>query len=129
MLHSLERASIATLVAAALFQLVTGAANAAQWYPWSFSFRTAHYAVAWILIGALVVHIAVKLPLTKATYAAPMPEPTAHQGPSRRAVLRTALLALQLNGEDLTLDHGYPCRLIAPNRPGCSRPDGSPESR
>lgn len=28
------------------------------------------------------------------------------------------LLALELNGEPLALDHGYPCRLIAPNRPG-----------
>ncbi len=28
------------------------------------------------------------------------------------------LVALQLNGEPLALDHGYPCRLIAPNRPG-----------
>jgi DMSO/TMAO reductase YedYZ molybdopterin-dependent catalytic subunit len=28
------------------------------------------------------------------------------------------LLALGLNGEQLDLDHGYPCRLIAPNRPG-----------
>ncbi len=28
------------------------------------------------------------------------------------------LLALSLNGETLNLDHGYPCRLIAPNRPG-----------
>jgi len=28
------------------------------------------------------------------------------------------LLALQLNGEELDIDHGYPCRLIAPNRPG-----------
>jgi DMSO/TMAO reductase YedYZ molybdopterin-dependent catalytic subunit len=28
------------------------------------------------------------------------------------------LLALQLNGEPLDVDHGYPCRLIAPNRPG-----------
>lgn len=28
------------------------------------------------------------------------------------------LLALQLDGEDLHLDHGYPARLIAPNRPG-----------
>jgi DMSO/TMAO reductase YedYZ molybdopterin-dependent catalytic subunit len=28
------------------------------------------------------------------------------------------LLALRLNGEPLHLDHGYPCRLIAPNRPG-----------
>ena len=31
---------------------------------------------------------------------------------------RPTLLALRLNGEDLVLDHGYPCRLIAPNRPG-----------
>ena len=28
------------------------------------------------------------------------------------------LLALKLNGENLAVDHGYPCRLIAPNRPG-----------
>lgn len=28
------------------------------------------------------------------------------------------LLALRLHGEELSLDHGYPCRLIAPNRPG-----------
>ncbi|GIH05224.1 molybdopterin-binding protein [Rhizocola hellebori] len=28
------------------------------------------------------------------------------------------LLALRLHGEPLHLDHGYPCRLIAPNRPG-----------
>jgi DMSO/TMAO reductase YedYZ molybdopterin-dependent catalytic subunit len=28
------------------------------------------------------------------------------------------LIALRLNGEALHLDHGYPARLIAPNRPG-----------
>ena len=28
------------------------------------------------------------------------------------------LLALQLYGETLHIDHGYPCRIIAPNRPG-----------
>lgn len=28
------------------------------------------------------------------------------------------LLALEVNGEPLSLDHGYPCRLIAPDRPG-----------
>lgn len=28
------------------------------------------------------------------------------------------LLAVALDGEPLHLDHGYPCRLIAPNRPG-----------
>ena len=29
-----------------------------------------------------------------------------------------ALLATHLNGERLDIDHGYPLRLIAPNRPG-----------
>ena len=28
------------------------------------------------------------------------------------------LLALAINGEPLHIDHGYPCRLVAPNRPG-----------
>ena len=28
------------------------------------------------------------------------------------------LLALELNGEPLDIDHGYPVRLIGPNRPG-----------
>jgi DMSO/TMAO reductase YedYZ molybdopterin-dependent catalytic subunit len=28
------------------------------------------------------------------------------------------LLALAVNGETLDLDHGYPVRLIGPNRPG-----------
>ena len=28
------------------------------------------------------------------------------------------LLALRLGGEPLHPDHGFPCRLIAPNRPG-----------
>ena len=31
---------------------------------------------------------------------------------------RDALLALEINGEPLHLDHGFPVRLIAPNRPG-----------
>lgn len=30
----------------------------------------------------------------------------------------TTLVALKLNGADLSLDHGYPARIIAPNRPG-----------
>ena len=32
--------------------------------------------------------------------------------------LEGALLATHLHGERLSLDHGYPVRLIAPNRPG-----------
>jgi DMSO/TMAO reductase YedYZ molybdopterin-dependent catalytic subunit len=28
------------------------------------------------------------------------------------------LVALELAGETLSIDHGFPCRLIAPDRPG-----------
>jgi len=64
-LHGAERLSIAVLVSAAIFQLATGLANSAQWYPWAFRFVPTHYAVAWIAIGALAIHVAVKLPVIR----------------------------------------------------------------
>ena len=95
-----EKGSIAVLVASSIFQLGMGLANQAHWYPFSFSFRSTHYAVAWIAIGSLVVHIAVKLPIIRRAWAGPLPEPEvdhrpdpSYAGPSRRTILRTALLA------------------------------------
>lgn len=46
-----------------------------------------------------------------------------HRGAYRTSVIDPgqadrALLALSLNGHRLTVDHGYPMRLIAPDRPG-----------
>lgn len=38
--------------------------------------------------------------------------------PPPHVIAADTLIALRLNGEQLDLDHGYPCRLIAPNRPG-----------
>ncbi|MER5884143.1 molybdopterin-dependent oxidoreductase [Streptomyces sp. NPDC001941] len=58
--HALERLSIGVLVAAVLFELFTGLLNTVQWYPWPFSFVPLHYAVAWVIVGALLLHIAVK---------------------------------------------------------------------
>ncbi len=88
------------LVAAAIFQLASGLANSAQWYPWSFSFRTTHYAMAWVAIGALVVHIAVKLPIIRGTLTRDVDDttydrPTATRpgAMSRRGLLRTTWLA------------------------------------
>ncbi len=64
--HALERASIAVLVAAALFQVVSGILNISRWYaPMPFFFTTAHYATGWLAIGALLVHIGVQLPVTR----------------------------------------------------------------
>lgn len=60
--HLLERASLAALVATALMVPLTGALNTLQWYPWDFSFRRTHFALAWVLIGAMAVHVSVHLP-------------------------------------------------------------------
>lgn len=38
--------------------------------------------------------------------------------PANIAADPDTLLALEIGGEPLDLDHGYPCRLISPNRPG-----------
>jgi DMSO/TMAO reductase YedYZ molybdopterin-dependent catalytic subunit len=38
--------------------------------------------------------------------------------PANFAADPRSLLALTLSGEPLDIDHGYPCRVIAPNRPG-----------
>lgn len=85
----LERASIGLLVSSAVFLLVSGLANAAQWYPWAFSFRATHYAVAWIAIGSLVLHVAVKVHLVRRGLAErPEAVPADDGGLSRRGLLR-----------------------------------------
>lgn len=70
--------------------------NVAQNYPWDFYFPEVHYAVAWIAIGSIAVHIAVKIPvlrraLRKGVERYREPEPA--RGLSRRGFLRTTWLA------------------------------------
>ncbi len=97
----LERGSIALLVAASVFLLATGLSNAAQWYPWFvFSFRTSHYALAWVAIGALLVHIAVKLPVIRDVLTSDIDDTTHDRASatragviSRRALVRTTFAA------------------------------------
>ncbi|WP_323793931.1 molybdopterin-dependent oxidoreductase [Nocardioides sp.] len=99
-ISGLERLSIAVLVAGSTFLLVTGLLNTSRWYPWAFSFRPVHYAVAWITIGALVVHIAVKLPVIRDALTSDVDD-TTHDSPtatepgvvSRRGLLRSTWLA------------------------------------
>jgi DMSO/TMAO reductase YedYZ molybdopterin-dependent catalytic subunit len=59
----LERASIALFIATSVLQLVTGLLNTYQWYPWPFPFKQVHFALSFVIVGSLAVHIAVKLPL------------------------------------------------------------------
>ncbi len=63
--HALERASILVLSGAAFFELATGLFNVAQNYLWGFYFPSAHYAVAWLVAGSILVHVAVKLPVIR----------------------------------------------------------------
>lgn len=98
-----ERASIAVLVSASVFLLVTGLLNSTQWYPWDFSFRRSHYALAWVATGALLVHLAVKLPTIREALgrdvddtALDRPGAVVRGGLSRRGLLRSTWVAAGL---------------------------------
>jgi hypothetical protein len=99
LLTVLERGAIALLVAAALFEVSTGLVNVTQWYPWDFSFRRAHYAVGWVAVGALAVHVGVKLPVIRDALARDVDEPEgdgdrrASAPFDRRGLLRVSGLA------------------------------------
>ncbi|MFI1918642.1 molybdopterin-dependent oxidoreductase [Nocardia sp. NPDC020380] len=103
----LERLSVAVLIGAILFQIVTGLFNTAQFYPWKFFFTTTHHAMAYVAVGAVIVHVAVKIPVVRnvlsrdpkpAEAAADAAEPrdalppsaTRPPGLSRRAMLAAA---------------------------------------
>ncbi|MFI7337731.1 molybdopterin-dependent oxidoreductase [Streptomyces sp. NPDC050085] len=95
--HALERLSIAVLVAAGVFELLTGLLNTVQWYPWPFSFVPVHFAVAWLVTGALLVHIAVKWPEIRAHWGRRSPgtlELPAEDALSRRRLLGTVTAAV-----------------------------------
>ncbi|MGV9797497.1 molybdopterin-dependent oxidoreductase [Mycobacterium sp. NPDC003449] len=96
--RQLERASILVLVGAMLFELSTGLLNIAQWYAFQFYFPVAHYAMAYVAAGAVLVHIAVKLPVIRRALGEPLDDVAAggRVGPSRRTVLRGTWLTVAL---------------------------------
>lgn len=94
--RQLERASILVLVGALLFQLSTGIMNIAQWYAFEFFFTTSHYAMSYVAAGAVLVHIAVKLPVIRRALGEPLDQSSGDlpDGLSRRTVLRGTWLAV-----------------------------------
>lgn len=58
--QALERLALLPLVGGALLLVFTGVGNIHFYRPWEFSFRRGHYAAAWIMTGALVVHVGVQ---------------------------------------------------------------------
>jgi DMSO/TMAO reductase YedYZ molybdopterin-dependent catalytic subunit len=67
--HGIERAGVALLVGASLFQVLSGLLNIDRWYaPMPFFFTDAHHWVAWVVMGALLAHIGVKLPVVREAF-------------------------------------------------------------
>ncbi|MFI7539986.1 molybdopterin-dependent oxidoreductase [Actinoplanes sp. NPDC049599] len=118
--HAVERASIAVLVAASLFQLIGGLFNITRWYgALPFFFTTAHYWMAWLTIGALLVHIGVKLPVVRDALTRRLPAAPGHRL-TRRQLLGTTgaaagLITIATAGQ--TVAPLAPVSVLAPRRP------------
>jgi DMSO/TMAO reductase YedYZ molybdopterin-dependent catalytic subunit len=67
--NAVERLGILLLVGSVVFQFATGIANAQLYYPWHFDFLEAHYYGGLVFIGALVLHVALKLPAMRRAHA------------------------------------------------------------
>ena len=93
--QALERLALLLLVGGALFEFATGILNIQIYYPFRFNFVVAHFYGAWVFLGALALHVAVKLPVIRRSYrarrglaplrqslAATRPEPRAPRGDS-----------------------------------------------
>ena len=135
--HLVERLAIFPLVAGGVFELFTGLADTHIWYPWPFNFRAAHYWVAWITIGALVVHIGAKWAATRAALfagdaSATAPPPTEHTSAVDRRTFMTTVFAAAGAVTLLTVGQTVaPLRklaFLAPRRPD-SGPQGFPVNR
>ena len=88
--QALERVSLVMLVGGILFETVTGVLIIQYDYIFGFNFYVAHY------FGAF-------------NHAVLQSQQITHPD---------ALLALRVNGADLSIDHGYPARIIVPALPG-----------
>jgi DMSO/TMAO reductase YedYZ molybdopterin-dependent catalytic subunit len=99
--HAFERLSLIPLVGGALFELFTGVVNIDYWYgPMPFNFTTAHFYVAWITIGGLIVHIGAKISLTRDVVSGRHGEKVAHR--ARVNAARTGAVSPVTHGRGLS---------------------------
>ncbi|MGH8879854.1 MAG: molybdopterin-dependent oxidoreductase, partial [Stackebrandtia sp.] len=130
--HALERLSVAVLVSTSVLQLFLGFANTVKWYPWPFSFRTVHFWLALVILGSLLIHIGVKLPVLGRHWRRPEPpQDTPGPGWSRRGffgavAVVTAAVTVTTVGQAVTPLGKL--ALLAPRKPGVG-PQGLPVNR
>jgi DMSO/TMAO reductase YedYZ molybdopterin-dependent catalytic subunit len=103
------------LVGGSLFQLFTGVLNIDYWYsPMPFFFPVAHFWVAWMVMGALVVHVGAKLATASEAIA----------GPARRVPTNSAQV-----GGARHIGHGAGAPPALPAPAGRTHAGASPASR
>lgn len=129
-LHAVERAALLPLVGGAVFLLLSGVANVARWYPWSFYFPAAHYGAAWITVGALVVHVGAKATATRAALrqapVAPAPPPRDRRTFLAGVAAASGVLVVATAGG--TVPVLSPLSVLAQRRPG-QGPQGLPVNK
>jgi DMSO/TMAO reductase YedYZ molybdopterin-dependent catalytic subunit len=131
--HAAERAGVAVLVAASLFQVIGGLLNISRWYaPMPFFFTAGHYWGAWLAIGALLVHVAVQLPTVRSALARSRERPPSPTGGLTRRGLLTGTAAaaglVTLTTVGQTVRPLSRLALLAPRRPDIG-PQGIPVNK
>jgi hypothetical protein len=112
--HAVRRGVIFLLVGGSLFQLVTGLFNVDYWYPFPFFFTVAHYWTAYVVFGALLIHVADEWAKVRGIGTAPL-------SPERRGFLAAVagacgLVVVTTVGETFTPLGNL--AVLAPRRPG-----------
>lgn len=131
LVHAIERLSLLLLIGAALFQLVTGVLNISLWYaPMPFGFVGSHYWTAWIAIGSILVHIAVKLPVIRRALQRTGPDVTGGGITRRGLLLATGLAAgtITVATAGQTLPGLSKVSALAPRKPDVG-PQGLPVNK
>jgi hypothetical protein len=149
-----ELVTVAILISATLVQLFTGFFYILGWYPFGWDFLSVHYRLAFVVVGSVMLHIAIKLPdivyglqtkiaegdvLTEVPWyenpeshsnAGPLPPPVT-PGLSRRGVLAAAGLGIGtvvITSVGQALTPLEPIGLLAVRQPS-KGPQGVPVNR
>ncbi|GAA4238619.1 molybdopterin-dependent oxidoreductase [Actinomadura meridiana] len=119
--HAIERALVFVLVGAALFQVGTGLLNIAYWYAFPFFFPTAHYWTAYLLYGALVIHVTNKWAKARHTVMTRPEDDLRRRGFLLTVAATSGVVVLTTVGE--AFSPLAKLAVLAPRRPGVGPQD------
>jgi len=110
--HAVERLALVPLVGGSLLLLTGGLDDVLYWYPNPRNFRPTHFWLAWITVGALIVHVGAKLAATRAALA-PATDLDVPAERSRRGFLRGVGMTAGAVGLSFAAANVSPLRALA----------------